>query len=293
MSHRAAASGDSRTDRDRRRWTSFTDGSRWRGRRLALATTAAVLLGAGGLAWASIPDSGTGLIHGCYSTSTGALRVIDPATATCHTGEASLNWNAHGLNWRATWSASETYAPKDVVTLSGTTYIARVGNTNNRPPSSAWVVFNSGVPQTYANVYSQSNESDPSTFPIVVGSNLTTVAETSTIPAGNYVVTAQATVFMDNGAQDIQCLLVDRDGNFANGYAETSGPADSSSTGVVQTLTLSDAFTGEPATARILLQCAKANGADSSTSEVVSAEITAVQQTRVIYNGTAFSSPSR
>jgi hypothetical protein len=265
---------------------------RWRGRRLALATSAAVLLGAGGLAWAAIPDSGTGLIHGCYSTSTGALRVVDPSRSqTCHTGEATLNWNARGLNWRGGWNASLTYGPNDLVTLAGGAYVARTANTGNRPPSTAWATLNSGVPQTYANVYSQSNSSDPGTFPIIISSNLTTVAQTSAMPAGNYVVTAQATVFMDNGAQDIQCDLVDTNGNFANGSAETSGPPDSSTTGTVQTLTLSDAFPGEPANSRILLKCAKANGADPSASSVSSAEITAVQQSRMTYNGTGFTSP--
>jgi hypothetical protein len=43
--------------------------------------------------------------------------------------------------------------------------------------------------------------------------------------------------------------------------------------------------------AHILLQCAKADAADSGSSEVSPAEITAVQQTRMIYNGAAFTSP--
>jgi hypothetical protein len=33
----------------------------------------AVLVAAGGVAVAAIPDAGTGVFHGCYSTETGAL----------------------------------------------------------------------------------------------------------------------------------------------------------------------------------------------------------------------------
>jgi hypothetical protein len=51
------------------------------------ATTAAVL--------AAIPD-GSGVIHGCYSSNFGLLRVIDSATDTCRSGETGLNWNQTG-----------------------------------------------------------------------------------------------------------------------------------------------------------------------------------------------------
>src|SRR6266571_4735218 len=61
-------------------------------------------LAAGGIAYASIPDS-KGVIHGCYylgSTAyggprNGTLRVIDPSSgATCAGDERSLNWNQKG-----------------------------------------------------------------------------------------------------------------------------------------------------------------------------------------------------
>jgi hypothetical protein len=45
---------------------------------------------------ASIPDS-NGLIHGCYSKTTGALRVIDTAkNQKCGTAELALSWNQRG-----------------------------------------------------------------------------------------------------------------------------------------------------------------------------------------------------
>src|SRR3954454_16402790 len=49
-----------------------------------------VLVFAGAAAYASIPDAG-GVVHGCYSKTSGSLRVIDSATQTCAATESSVN----------------------------------------------------------------------------------------------------------------------------------------------------------------------------------------------------------
>lgn len=49
----------------------------------------------GGVALATIPD-GSGVIHGCYKNSTGALRVIDDATQTCTGPETAITWSQTG-----------------------------------------------------------------------------------------------------------------------------------------------------------------------------------------------------
>jgi hypothetical protein len=57
---------------------------------ISLAATA-------GVAYSAIPD-GNGVIHGCYTSATGALRVIDTeASGTCRGGETALDWNQKGL----------------------------------------------------------------------------------------------------------------------------------------------------------------------------------------------------
>jgi hypothetical protein len=245
-------------------------------------------LGAGGIALAVIPDAGTRVIHGCYNTTSGALRVIDPGKGqSCAAGEASLDWNQRGLNWRGNWSSTASYNIGDAVLSNGYVYSAKVANTNSKPPSANWTVFAS---QGYANVFSKGVATD-SSFPIIVGANLVTVATTSNLPAGNYTVQAQAVVFMDNGAQSMTCDLVDSHNNFATGTAETSGPPDSSTTGTVQTLSLTDAFFNEPAGTKILLQCAKGDGADPNTSEVSSAALTATATDHLVFNGTTINSP--
>jgi hypothetical protein len=60
------------------------------------AVAVAVMLVAGGVAYATIPDSNN-VIHSCYTTKGGSLRVIDPgAGESCNLKESPLDWNAQG-----------------------------------------------------------------------------------------------------------------------------------------------------------------------------------------------------
>jgi hypothetical protein len=61
---------------------------------LGAAITVAALSVAG-IAYAQIPSGG--VISGCYTSSGGTLRVIDPSTTKCRTGETSLQWNQQGV----------------------------------------------------------------------------------------------------------------------------------------------------------------------------------------------------
>jgi hypothetical protein len=61
----------------------------------AITMAVVVLLLAGvGIAYATIPDS-NGVIHACYQTLKGSLRVVD-STESCSNGEAPLSWNQTG-----------------------------------------------------------------------------------------------------------------------------------------------------------------------------------------------------
>ena len=62
---------------------------------IAIAATAVVTAATGIVAYATIPD-GNGVIHGCYSKSTGTIRVIDDSVTNCSSKETSLNWNVQG-----------------------------------------------------------------------------------------------------------------------------------------------------------------------------------------------------
>jgi Collagen triple helix repeat (20 copies) len=56
-----------------------------------------VLLGGlvGGVAYATIPDGG-GVIHACYRTDSGAVRLIDTPDQKCSEVEAAVDWNVPG-----------------------------------------------------------------------------------------------------------------------------------------------------------------------------------------------------
>lgn len=72
--------------------------TRWRLARLPFAIgITAILALSGGLVYATIPDSGTGVIHGCYNKATGQLKVIDAETGeSCKQAETSISWNQEG-----------------------------------------------------------------------------------------------------------------------------------------------------------------------------------------------------
>jgi hypothetical protein len=60
-----------------------------------VAALVALLVVAGGVAYATIPDS-SGVIHGCYKNNGGDLRVIDDATQSCARNETSIDWDQFG-----------------------------------------------------------------------------------------------------------------------------------------------------------------------------------------------------
>lgn len=63
---------------------------------VAVVLGLAALLAAGGIAYATIPDS-NGVIHACYKTTGGALRVIDSgAGGACNASETPVSWSQTG-----------------------------------------------------------------------------------------------------------------------------------------------------------------------------------------------------
>ena len=65
-----------------------------RAQRTVLFAAGISLLGI--IAYASIPDAG-GVIHGCYKTSNGSLRVIDSPAVQCDArNETPISWNQTG-----------------------------------------------------------------------------------------------------------------------------------------------------------------------------------------------------
>ena len=66
-----------------------------RGRRMALAAVATFVV-AGGIAFAAIPDAGTGVYHACMKKN-GTIRIIDPARDHCKpSNEVEITFNREG-----------------------------------------------------------------------------------------------------------------------------------------------------------------------------------------------------
>lgn len=67
-----------------------------RSTRIALASLAVFAI-AGGIAYAAIPDAGTGAFHACVMKGSGIVRIIDPAIEQCNTAhELPITFGAKG-----------------------------------------------------------------------------------------------------------------------------------------------------------------------------------------------------
>ena len=67
-----------------------------RHRQVALAAIA-IFAVAGGVAYAAIPDSGTGVYHACMLKNVGTIRIIDPERQRCSSSlEVEITFNKQG-----------------------------------------------------------------------------------------------------------------------------------------------------------------------------------------------------
>jgi hypothetical protein len=184
------------------------------------------------VAYATIPDSSSGVIHGCYTKTTGALRVIDPSKGqSCASGEASLNWNQSGIRWRGAWKSTTTYAVNDAVSANGQSYIAVVKNTNSAPPGVDWALLakkggtgvqgppgGQGPPGVSAGVSTVSGTS----VPLNTAQSLVTVMTTPAVATGGeYYVNASAMLVVGSG--DTVACIAEVNGS-ATGPFATVGP---------------------------------------------------------------------
>jgi hypothetical protein len=137
------------------------------GRRVRWAALGAIVgaLAVGGIALADIPDSG--VIHGCYKTTGGALRVIDSSQGSnCNPGESPIGWNQTG--------------PTGATGANGDT--GPTGPTGPSGSNHAYSAQSSAV----------SIDTGPAVFP--------TQIITSDVPPGNYVVAVSGDFALANSS---------------------------------------------------------------------------------------------
>jgi hypothetical protein len=109
-----------------------------RRKRVVMITAVAIGLMAGGVAYASIPDS-TGVVHGCYGKLNGSLRVIDTAKSQkCASNELALNWNQTGpkgaTGARGVAGPDGAMGPRGVTGLQGVTGPTGATGPQGAPP---------------------------------------------------------------------------------------------------------------------------------------------------------------
>jgi hypothetical protein len=150
-----------------------------------LLASVLLLATAGGIAYATIPDT-DGVIHGCYTKGGGILSVIDPAAGqTCSSQQTPLSWNQQGPKGDP--------GPQGPQGLPGP----------QGPP---------GVTRADERFFIRSLV-DPSTWlPIVSGTwpdvrPFLTRVLTMHLDAGNYAITAEVIAENDAGQGIVVCLL--------------------------------------------------------------------------------------
>lgn len=157
---------------------------------VAAAAALALAAAAGGVAYASIPNAG--LISGCYVKSSGTLRVIDPSTMACKTGEALIQWNQTGPAG-ATGATGGTGA-------TGAT--GPTGATGADGPPGATGAAGPAGPSGPSDAYSDSNLNGTGI------NNPGTELVRLDLPAGSYALFGKATLSNDDGdSQEAQCRL--------------------------------------------------------------------------------------
>lgn len=79
-------------------------------------------------------------INACYNNTSFALQYLK--SGTCPSGTTEVSWNqtgpqgpqgARGMNFRGTWSSTISYAVGDAVEYGGSTWYAKVANTDSQP----------------------------------------------------------------------------------------------------------------------------------------------------------------
>jgi len=185
-------------------------------RRIVLsAAIAGLLSGTGAVALAAIPDAGTGVFHGCYSQSSGALRVVDSsANQTCRTNEKAITWGQSGISWMGAWGPGTSYAVNDAVEYDGSSYIATTANIR-RPPSRS--------PSTWGTLAAQGAPGQPGTdgTTILNGSSRPPTAAFGVAPGDFYLDTATDVLW---GPAVITCVVRKCSAQWGNGTALVGAP---------------------------------------------------------------------
>jgi hypothetical protein len=198
-----------------------------------VAVAALALLVAGGIAYATVPDS-SGVIHGCYLKGLGTLRVVDTGKSqTCSKFETPLDWSQTGPQ-----GAQGSQGPQ-----------GPQGQDGSQGPQGLPGPQGPAGPAGASHGYYESQ----GTASVFISSSPTKVESLDNLPAGTYVVTSTGTNY-ENGDNDWhQCdltsggTLLDRDYDYGNHIPYSlTGAITLTSPGSIETDCLTNGNTGNP-----------------------------------------------
>jgi hypothetical protein len=213
----------------------------------------AVTLGTGiaMAAGVTLPFSGDGnTINGCYNSSAGTLRVLTPTTPTCATGYVPITWNQTGPQGPA-GSAGPQGPQGNPGTNGSDGATGPAGPAGPAGPSDAYIASNNapvGIIDDYPNLHELTHLD---------------------LPAGNYALTAKATVFDTGNDGNYECFLTSPAGNLDESVVATaSGAGDYAMATLQATVALSTAQT-------VTMACSSTQpGAEAEFSKIVAVKVT-------------------
>lgn len=222
--------------------------------KLAAVIVGIVAVTSGSAAFAAIPD-GNGVIHGCYDNQSGQLRIYDSDTNApkgCGSKETSLSWNQQG--------------PQGVPGPQGPK-----GDTGDPGPQ--------GAPGPQGEPGPSDAYVHRAADPVTLSSNAETVVTSLDLPAGKYVISAQALVgSTHDGPIGVSCsLLAFEGGAYVPGSADNGSFAKLNKQVSLEATTLSDsAAIALDAPGTVKLQCASLDGfaEDAAISAIKVATLT-------------------
>ena len=203
----------------------------------------AIVVAAGtATAFAAIPD-GNGVIHGCYDTKTGALRVVDSNpngfSLSCAPKEAGLQWNQQGP--QGPQGAKGDPGPQGLRGNPGAQ--GPKGDTGAQGPQG-----DAGPPGASSLPYLYMKRVDEVALPNINNSNWVKVA-TLTLPGGTYADAVSVTGWLvrtTDSAVDANCQLV-KSGVILDEVR--IGDADAAS------FAMNDYVSGEPGPFQVYVEC--------------------------------------
>jgi hypothetical protein len=232
--------------------------------------------GAGAATWASVPDA-SGVIHGCYTPSTGALKILNTAKhKSCAHGSTEISWNQTGpTGARGHKGATGGIGPTGPAGAKGDPGAPGAAGRPGRPGAKG--ATGPTGPKGATGATGPRGPAGLTAGYVGYGGrvlfpggddqgNAVVAVRTPVVPAGSYLVTASMVNY--SVGDFVYCWI---------GNVETETTGVGGDQGDLQTLTLTDVITVSGSGHQIAIKCADADGGGGEVkTQVRNSQITAM-----------------